>query len=56
MNFDLQLDGQRALVTGGTRGTGAALVQRLAALGWGRWPPHVLRGLVVAGRWLRRAE
>jgi len=33
MSFDLNLHGQRALVTGGTKGTGAALVQRLAALG-----------------------
>lgn len=33
MNFDLQLDGLRALVTGGTRGAGAALVRRLAGLG-----------------------
>lgn len=33
MSFDLQLEGQRALVTGGTRGAGAALVRRLAGLG-----------------------
>ncbi len=33
MNFDLQLRGQRALVTGGTKGAGAALVQRLVELG-----------------------
>src|SRR5712691_1305350 len=29
MSFDLQLAGQRALVTGGTRGVGAAVVQGL---------------------------
>jgi NAD(P)-dependent dehydrogenase (short-subunit alcohol dehydrogenase family) len=33
MSFDLRLRGQRALVTGGTKGAGAALVQRLAELG-----------------------
>ena len=33
MSFDLQLKGRRALVTGGTKGTGAALVERLADLG-----------------------
>ncbi len=29
MSFDLQLSGARVLVTGGTRGVGAAAVQRL---------------------------
>ncbi|MBB4186228.1 NAD(P)-dependent dehydrogenase (short-subunit alcohol dehydrogenase family) [Sinorhizobium terangae] len=33
MNFDLGLEGQRALVTGGTKGTGAAVVQALLAAG-----------------------
>lgn len=33
MSFDLQLQGQRALVTGGTKGAGAALVRRLAEQG-----------------------
>lgn len=29
MSFDLQLQGKRAVVTGGTKGLGAALVQSL---------------------------
>ena len=33
MSFDLQLKGLRALVTGGTRGVGAAVVQALCAAG-----------------------
>lgn len=33
MSFDLQLDGRRALVTGGTRGAGAAVVATLARVG-----------------------
>lgn len=33
MNFDLGIGGQRALVTGGTRGVGAAVVQSLLAAG-----------------------
>jgi NAD(P)-dependent dehydrogenase (short-subunit alcohol dehydrogenase family) len=33
MNFDLQLAGQRALVTGGTKGAGAAVVQGLRTAG-----------------------
>lgn len=33
MNFDLQLKGKRALVTGGTKGAGAAVVQSLRAVG-----------------------
>lgn len=33
MSFDLQLAGKRALVTGGTRGVGGALVDTLAQLG-----------------------
>ena len=33
MNFDLQLAGRRALVTGGTRGVGAAVVQALHEAG-----------------------
>ncbi|WP_429950138.1 SDR family oxidoreductase [Comamonas sediminis] len=33
MSFDLQLKGQRALVTGGTKGMGAALVNSLQAAG-----------------------
>ena len=33
MNFDLQLAGRRALVTGGTRGVGAAVVQGLHEAG-----------------------
>ncbi|MES2714739.1 MAG: SDR family oxidoreductase [Pseudomonadota bacterium] len=33
MSFDLQLDGLRALVTGGTKGVGAAVVHRLRAAG-----------------------
>lgn len=33
MNFDLQLKGQRALVTGGTKGLGAALVKSLQEVG-----------------------
>jgi NAD(P)-dependent dehydrogenase (short-subunit alcohol dehydrogenase family) len=33
MSFDLQLDGQRALVTGGTKGVGAAVVECLRAAG-----------------------
>jgi NAD(P)-dependent dehydrogenase (short-subunit alcohol dehydrogenase family) len=33
MRFDLQLDGQRALVTGGTKGVGAAVVESLRAAG-----------------------
>ena len=33
MSFDLQLTGQRALVTGGTKGLGAALVQSLREVG-----------------------
>ncbi len=33
MSFDLQLGGKRALVTGGTRGVGGALVQTLAQAG-----------------------
>jgi NAD(P)-dependent dehydrogenase (short-subunit alcohol dehydrogenase family) len=33
MSFDLQLQGQRALVTGGTQGVGAAVVQGLRAAG-----------------------
>ena len=33
MSFDLQLAGRRALVTGGTRGVGAAVVQALRAAG-----------------------
>ncbi|MEG1455193.1 MAG: SDR family oxidoreductase, partial [Comamonas sp.] len=33
MSFDLQLQGRRALVTGGTKGVGAAVVQGLRAAG-----------------------
>ncbi|MFI8735458.1 SDR family oxidoreductase [Ectopseudomonas toyotomiensis] len=33
MNFDLRLDGLRAVVTGGTQGLGAAVVQALVAAG-----------------------
>lgn len=33
MNFDLQLKGQRALVTGGTKGLGAAVVKSLQEVG-----------------------
>ena len=33
MNFDLRLDGLRAVVTGGTMGLGAAVVQTLVAAG-----------------------
>jgi NAD(P)-dependent dehydrogenase (short-subunit alcohol dehydrogenase family) len=33
MSFDLQLEGQRALVTGGTKGVGAAVVEGLRAVG-----------------------
>lgn len=33
MNFDLELTGKRLLVTGGTRGLGAAVVELLAGLG-----------------------
>jgi len=33
MSFDLGLDGQRALVTGGTKGVGAAVVQALVVAG-----------------------
>lgn len=33
MSFDLGLEGQRALVTGGTKGAGAAVVQALVAAG-----------------------
>jgi NAD(P)-dependent dehydrogenase (short-subunit alcohol dehydrogenase family) len=33
VSFDLGLDGQRALVTGGTKGAGAAVVQALASAG-----------------------
>jgi NAD(P)-dependent dehydrogenase (short-subunit alcohol dehydrogenase family) len=33
MSFDLGLDGKRALVTGGTKGTGAAVAQALTAAG-----------------------
>lgn len=33
MSFDLQLDGLRALVTGGTKGVGAAVVQALHGAG-----------------------
>lgn len=33
MNFDLGLEGRRALVTGGTKGTGAAVVDALLAAG-----------------------
>lgn len=33
MSFDLRLDGQRALVTGGTRGVGAAVVRGLHEAG-----------------------
>lgn len=33
MNFDLQLQGQRALVSGGTKGVGAAVVRALHAAG-----------------------
>lgn len=33
MSFDLQLHGQRALVTGGTKGVGAAVVQGLLDAG-----------------------
>lgn len=33
MSFDLQLQGQRALVTGGTKGVGAAVVQGLRDAG-----------------------
>lgn len=33
MSFDLQLSGRRVLVTGGTRGVGAAVVDRLSGLG-----------------------
>jgi NAD(P)-dependent dehydrogenase (short-subunit alcohol dehydrogenase family) len=33
MSFDLHLEGQRALVTGGTKGVGAAVVQALLAAG-----------------------
>lgn len=33
MNFDLQLQGQRALVTGGTKGLGAAVVKSLQEVG-----------------------
>ncbi len=33
MSFDLGLDGKRALVTGGTKGVGAAVVQGLVAAG-----------------------
>ena len=36
MSFDLQLRGQRALVTGGTKGVGAAVVQALVDAGV-RW-------------------
>lgn len=34
MSFDLQLAGRRALVTGGTKGAGAAVVQGLRAVGF----------------------
>ena len=33
MSFDLGLDGKRALVTGGTKGVGAAVVRALLAAG-----------------------
>ena len=33
MSFDLQLTGMRALVTGGTRGVGEAVVQALVEAG-----------------------
>lgn len=33
MSFDLGLNGKRALVTGGTKGAGAAVVEALAAAG-----------------------
>ena len=33
MNFDLQLHGKRALVTGGTKGLGAAVVKSLQEVG-----------------------
>jgi len=33
MSFDLQLRGQRALVTGGTKGVGAAVAQALVDAG-----------------------
>ncbi len=33
MSFDLQLKGKRALVTGGTKGLGAALVKSLQDVG-----------------------
>jgi NAD(P)-dependent dehydrogenase (short-subunit alcohol dehydrogenase family) len=33
MSFDLQLEGQRALVTGGTKGVGAAVIEGLRAAG-----------------------
>jgi NAD(P)-dependent dehydrogenase (short-subunit alcohol dehydrogenase family) len=62
MNFDLQLQGLRALVTGGTKGIGAAVVQGLhdadvRVITTARYEPtHPLEGVVYVSADLLTAE
>jgi NAD(P)-dependent dehydrogenase (short-subunit alcohol dehydrogenase family) len=62
MSFDLQLAGRRALVTGGTKGVGAAVVQELHAAGVQvmttarSMPAHAVEGVQFVAADLSTAE